>query len=88
MGEPQGYNRKEFFYRIGTFFLLVGTGLLIFFMLSESAQKPLFDFFCWSVIILTIGFLFRAQYRKPDPPPSGRFSVFQKMKRKPKEEKK
>jgi hypothetical protein len=87
MGEPQGYNRKEFLYRIGTFFLLVGTGLLIFFMLSESAQQPLFNFFCWSMILLTIGFIFRAQYRKPAPPPSGRFSVFKKLKRKPKEDK-
>jgi len=87
MGEP-GYNRKEFFYRIGTFFLLVGTGLLIFFMLSESAQQPLFSFFCWSMILLTIGFMFRAQYRKPAGPPSGRFSVFKRFKRKPKEDKK
>jgi len=86
MGEP-GYNRKEFFYRIGTFFLLVGTGLLIFFMLSESAQQPLFSFFCWSMILLTVGFMFRAQYRKPSGPPSGRFSVFQRFKRKPKEDK-
>jgi len=92
MGEPQGYNRKEFFYRIGTFFLLLGTGLLIFFMLSESQDQPVFSYFCWSMILLTLGFVFRAQYRKPAPPPSGRFSVFKKAKgifqRKPKEEKK
>lgn len=88
MGEPQGYNRKEFVYRVGTFFLLVGTGLLIFFMLSEAAEQPLFSFFCWSMILLIVGFLFRAQYKKPGPPPSGRFSVLKKFKRKPKEEKK
>jgi len=87
MGEP-GYNRKEFLYRIGTFFLLVGTGMLIFFMLSEAAKQPLFNFFCWSMILLSIGFIFRAQYRKASPPPSGRFSVFKKLKPKPKEEKK
>jgi predicted membrane channel-forming protein YqfA (hemolysin III family) len=88
MGEPQGYDRKEFLYRIGTFFLLVGTGLLIFFMLSEAAKQTVFSFFCWSMILLVIGFVFRAQYKKPSPPPSGRFSIFKRFKRNPKEEKK
>jgi hypothetical protein len=87
MGEPQGYNYKELIYRVGTFFLLVGTGLLIFFMLSESAEKPMFNYFCWSMVLLIIGFMFRAQYKK-SLPPSGRFSVLKKLKRKPKEEKK
>jgi hypothetical protein len=88
MGAPQEYNRKEFIYRVGTFFLLVGTGLLIFFMLSEAAEQPTFSYFCWSMILLTLGFVFRAQYKKPAGPPSGRFSVLKRFKRKPKEEKK
>lgn len=88
MGEPQGYDRKEFIYRVGTFFLLVGTGLLIFFMLTEAAKQPTFGFFCWSMILLIVGFLFRAQYKKPAGPPSGRFSIFKRLKPKPKEEKK
>jgi len=90
MGEPQGYDRKEFIYRVGTFFLLVGTGLLIFFMLSEAKDQPMLNFFCWSMILLIIGFIFRAQFRRPGPPPSGRFSVLKKLKfkPKPKEEKK
>jgi len=87
MGEPQGYNYKELIYRVGTFFLLVGTGLLIFFMLSESADQPMFNFFCWSIVLLVVGFMFRAQYKKSTPS-SGRFSVLKKLKRKPKEEKK
>jgi len=87
MGEPQGYNRKEFIYRVGTFFLLVGTGMLIFFMLSEAAGKPTFSYFCWSMILLIVAFLFRAQYKK-SVPSSGRFSVLKRFKRKPKEEKK
>jgi len=88
MGEPQGYDRKEFIYRIGTFFLLVGIGLLVFFMLSEAAQQTTFSYFCWSMTLLTLGFIFRAQYKKPAGPPSGRFSVLKKFKRKTKEEKK
>jgi len=87
MGAPQEYNRKEFIYRVGTFFLLVGTGLLIFFMLSEAAEQTEFSYFCWSMILLTLGFIFRAQYKKPTPP-SGRFSILKKLKPKPKEEKK
>jgi len=80
MGDP-GYNRKEFLYRIGTYFLLVGLGLLVFFMLSEAAKQPTFSYFCWSMILLILGFVFRAQYKKPGPPPSGRFSVFKRFKR-------
>ncbi len=87
MGAPQEYNRKEFIYRVGTFFLLVGTGLLIFFMLSEAAEQTEFSYFCWSMILLTLGFIFRAQYKKAVPP-SGRFSILKKLKPKPKEEKK
>ena len=88
MGEPQGYNHREFLYRVGTFFLLVGLGLLVFFMLSEAVEKPTFSYFCWSLILLMLGFFFRAQYKKPAGPPSGRFSIFKRLKPKPKEEKK
>ena len=87
MGEPQGYNYKELIYRVGTYFLLVGTGLLIFFMLTEAAEQPTFSYFCWSMILLTVGFLFRAQYKKTVPS-SGRFSILKRLKPKPKEEKK
>ncbi|MBI4760609.1 MAG: hypothetical protein ACOYYF_02355 [Chloroflexota bacterium] len=85
MGEPQDYDRKEILYRIGTFFLLVGVGLLIFFMMSEAEQNPIFSYFCWSMVLLIVGFLFRAQYKKALPP-SGRFSILKKLKSKPKEE--
>ena len=87
MGEPQDYNRKEILYRIGTFFLLVGLGLLVFFMMSEAAQKPTFSYFCWSMVLLILGFLFRAQYKRPVKS-SGRFSILNRLKPKPKEEKK
>jgi len=78
MGEPSNYNPKEFIYRVGTFFLLIGVGLLIFFMLSESAEQPQFNYFCWSMILLTLGFMFRAQYKKATVS-SGRFSVLKRM---------
>ena len=47
MGEPQGFDRKEILHRIGTFFLLVGIGLLVFFLLSEAAKNVTFSYFCW-----------------------------------------
>lgn len=87
MGAPQDYNRKEFVYRVGTFFLLVGVGLLVFFLFSEAAKQPTFSYFCWSMVLLILGFLFRAQYKKAIPS-SGRFSILKRLKSKPKEEKK
>ncbi|MEP0805925.1 MAG: hypothetical protein HRF47_10560 [Chloroflexota bacterium] len=85
MGAPQDFDRKEILYRIGTFFLLIGVGLLIFFMMSEAEQQPIFSYFCWSMVLIIVGFLFRAQYKKAMPP-SGRFSILKKLKPKPKEE--
>lgn len=80
MGAPEGYNRKEILYRIGTFFLLIGLGLLVFFLMSEAESQPTFSYFCWGMILLTLGFMFRAQYRKAVPP-SGRFSIFKRFRR-------
>ena len=74
MSSPQGFDRKEIVHRIGTFFLLVGIGLMAFFMLSEAARQVSFDFLCWGLILLILGFIFRAQYKK-SLPPSGRFSL-------------
>lgn len=79
MSEP-GYDRKEILYRIGTFFLLVGLTLLVFFLMSEAESQPDFSYFCWSMVLLITGFLFRAQYKKIVPS-SGRFSLFKKFKR-------
>src|SRR5215208_652720 len=73
MGAPDGYNRKEIVHRIGTFFLMVGIGLFVFFILSEAAKEVAFDYFCWGVLIMIIGFVFRGQFRRTTAP-SGRFS--------------
>jgi hypothetical protein len=86
MGEPQGFDRKEFLARVGTFFLLVGFILLAFFFLSDSAGQAVFSYFCWSAILLVVGFMFRSQLRKTYQP-SGRFSILKSFRRKPKEDK-
>ena len=80
MGEPEHYHRKEIIHRIGTFFLIIGIGMLIIFALSESAGKTTFQYFCWSTLLVTLGFLFRAQYKRGTSP-SGRFSVFKRFKK-------
>jgi cytochrome c biogenesis protein CcdA len=78
MSSPQGFNRKEIVARIGTFFLLLGIGLLVFFFLSEAAQQVTFEYFCWSLILIVLGFLFRGQFKKATPA-SGRFSLVRKL---------
>ena len=40
MGNSQPPDRKEFVARVGTFFVLVGIGMLVFFILSEAAKAP------------------------------------------------
>jgi predicted membrane channel-forming protein YqfA (hemolysin III family) len=85
MGAPQGFDRKEILHRIGTFFLLVGMGLLVFFMLSEAAKTVTFSYFCWSLILMIVGFLFRGQFKR-NAPASGRFSLVRRLMPKAKKE--
>jgi hypothetical protein len=85
MSSPQGFNRKEVLARIGTFFIIVGIGLLAFFLLSEAARQVAFEYFCWSVLLLVIGFLFRGQFKRTVTP-SGRFSLVKRLMPKAKQE--
>ena len=78
MGAPQGFDRKELIARIGTFFLLIGIGLFVFFFLSEAAQQVTFDYFCWGLVLIIIGLVFRGQFKKATPA-SGRFSIVKKL---------
>ena len=86
MGQQQGYDPKEIIYRLGTFFLLVGIGLFVFFLLSDAGGNPTFRYFCWGLLLLTVGFGFRARYKRSIPP-SGRFSIFKRLMPKSKEDK-
>jgi hypothetical protein len=85
MSSPQGFNRKELLHRIGTFFIIVGIGLLVFFLLSEAARQVAFEYFCWSVLLLVIGFVFRGQFKRTVTP-SGRFSLVKRLMPKSKKE--
>jgi len=81
MGEPESMGRKETIHRIGTFFLILGVGLFLLFLLSESSGGTRFEYFCGSTLLLTIGFIFRAQYKK-SAASSGRFGIFKRLKKK------
>lgn len=78
MGAPEGSNRKEIIARIGTFFLLLGLGLIVFFVLSEAADAVNFGYFCWGIIVLILGFVFRGQFKRTAAP-SGRFSLVKRL---------
>ena len=80
------YSYRELIYRVGTFFLMVGLGLILLFILSEAAEFTIFSYFCWGLILLIVGFLFRAQYKKSFPP-SERFSFLKKLMPKSKKDK-
>ena len=86
MSDNQPGNYPELIYRVGTFFLLVGVALVILFIVSDAARQTAFNYLCWGTILLTVGFLFRAQYKRAIPS-SGRFSLLRRFKRKPKEDK-
>jgi len=70
-------DQKEFVPRIGTFLLLLGIFFFIFFMASNFADQPDFDWFFLGLLFSAIGFGLR---RRAAPPPSaGRFSGIRKI---------
>ena len=78
---------NEFIIRIGTFFVLIGVGIFILFIASDSAGKTNFDYLFWAVLCVVIGLMFRR--RKPPGPPSGRFGYVRRLResKHPKKEK-
>lgn len=62
--------------RVGTFFIVLGSGSFILFVASDLAKKPDFDYLFVAVVLLFIGWMFRS--KKPPPPSAGRFSIFRK----------
>jgi hypothetical protein len=69
--------------RIGTFFILVGIGLIILFMASDFANQPDFDYLFLGLIGLGIGYLFRRRAARS--PASGRFGALRRMRTKKKD---
>ena len=86
MGQPQNFGYREFIYRVGTFFLLIGIGLVVLFILTEAGGQASLEYFCTATIFLVIGFMFRAQYKR-SVEPSGRFRILKMFRPKSKENK-
>ena len=88
MGEEQPTSQSEFVPRIGTFLIILGIFSLIFFLASDFADQPDFDWLFAGLVLLGLGFFFRR--RATPPPASDRFSTIRKMResaKKRKEEK-
>jgi hypothetical protein len=69
----------EFLTRIGTFFILVGIGILILFVASDGVGRANFDYLFWALLSIIVGLLLRR--RREPPPPSERFGVLKRFRR-------
>jgi hypothetical protein len=67
---------RGFLSRIGTFFYLIGIGLMILFISSAFSRETNFSYFLWAAAFLYCGYLF--QRRNPEQK-SERFKTFRKV---------
>ncbi len=63
--------------RIGTFFVVMGAGILLLFIVSDFADQVDFDYLFIAMLLIGIGWMFRR--KKAPPPPAGRFTWFKGM---------
>jgi len=68
---------REFLTRVGTFFILLGVGILVLFIASDSAGAANFDYLFWAMLAIIIGF-FLHRNREPSPP-ADRFGVLRRF---------
>ena len=62
--------------RMGTFFLVMGAGVFVLFVISDLAEEVDFDYLFISALLFFIGWYFRRG--KAPPPSAGRFSMINK----------
>lgn len=65
---------EPFEIRVGNFFVVMGAGAFIFFVISDFANNVDFDYFFAALILFFIGFYLRRN--KAPRPSSGRFAWF------------
>jgi len=68
--------------KIGTFFLIIGFSLIIFFVMSDLGQEIEYIYLIIGLPSIALGFFFRRNIEPP--PPSGRFERIKKMRNKEK----
>jgi len=66
----------EFVSRIGTFLILLGTGILILFIASQGAGSANFDYLFWALLSIIVGFFIRR--RREGGAPAERFSLLRR----------
>jgi hypothetical protein len=62
--------------RVGTFFIVMASGFIVMFVVSDLAETVYFDLFFIGILLGGLGLYLRR--RAPTPPPSGRFESYQK----------
>jgi hypothetical protein len=70
--------------RIGTFFILIGLGLIGLFILSDIAESPTCNYLVIGAILLALGIFLWFKDPRPPSEPTGRFRLLQKSKKKDK----
>ena len=63
--------------RIGTFFIVIGVGSIVLFIVSDIANMVDFNYLSIGLLVTSIGVVLRKNARKPSP--SGRFESLKKM---------
>jgi hypothetical protein len=65
-------NNDPFIVRVGTFFVVMGMGVFMLFVVSDIANEVDFDYLFIGMLLVGIGWMMRRS--KAPPPSSGRFS--------------
>ena len=77
-------DEKDIVPRIGTFFIVIGLGAILLFVISDIAKTVYFDYLFLGLLLFGLGIFLRRNAEKP--PPSGRFAGWRKMRSKEKKE--
>jgi hypothetical protein len=71
--------------RVGIYFIWLGVGLIMLFVLSDIAQMPICNLLIFGMISLAVGIALWLRSPSPPPSPTARFRILRRAK---KEEKK
>ena len=73
-------DNKDIIPRIGTFFIILGIGAILLFVISDIAQAIKFSYLFSGLLLFGIGLVFRRNVEKP--PSSERFQWWNKIRKK------